>query len=161
MRQKTILPLSVAFYLSFVSLVSGQETAPERAASAPPDKATLLAAEQARVKLENQVNAEKGRIISRVNRLPQNERRKALANEVKNSLILQQARESEEGENQAQGLRKANPETAASMSEIIARINRLPAAERKYALREAMKAHKGKKLDAQNQASQFRTSPRP
>ncbi|MCI0694757.1 hypothetical protein L0337_22470 [candidate division KSB1 bacterium] len=146
MRQKTILPLGAAFCLSFASLASGQETAPERAASVPPDKVALHAAEQARVKLQNQVNAEKGRIINRVGRLPQNQRKKALINEVKNSLILQQARDSEGGENQAQGLRKPNPEMAA-MSEIIARINSLPAAERKHALRQAMKAHKGKKLE--------------
>ena len=151
MRKKTILSLGAAFCLSFASLASGQETAPERAASAPPDKAALLAAEQARVKLQNQVNAENGRIVNAVGRLPKNQRKKALANQVKNSLILQQAHDSEGGENQAQGLRKANLEAVASMSEIIARINRLPVAERKYALREAMMALKGKKLgNAQN-----------
>lgn len=147
MRLKTILPIGAAFCLSFVSLASGQETAPERAASLPPNKAALHAAEQARVKLENQVNAEKARIINRVGRLPQNQRKKALAKEVKNSLILQQARDSENGENQTQSLRKADPETITSMSETIARINRLPAAERRYALHEAMKALKGKKLE--------------
>jgi hypothetical protein len=141
------LPLGAAFCLSFASLASGQERAPERAASVLPDKAALLAAEQARVTLQNQVNAEKGRIINRVGRLPQLQRKKALANQVKNSLILRQARESEDGDNQAQALRKANPEAAAFMSEIIARINRLPAAERKHALRQAMKALKGKKLE--------------
>jgi hypothetical protein len=137
MRKKNILPLGAAFCLSFASLASGQETAP--------DKAALLAAEQARVKLQNQVTAEKGRIINAVGRLPQNQSRKAgLANQVKNSLILQQAHASEGGENQAPGLRKANPAATASSSEIIARINRLPAAERKSALREAMKALKDK-----------------
>jgi hypothetical protein len=140
MRKKTILPLGAAFCLSIASLASGQETAP--------DKAALLAAEQARVKLQNQVNAEKGRIVNRVGRLPQNQSRKAeLVNQVKNSLILQQAHNSESGEHQAQGLRKANPDTATSMSEIIARINSLPATERKHALREAMKTLKGKKLE--------------
>jgi hypothetical protein len=139
MRKKTILPLGAAFCLSIASLASGQETAP--------DKAALLAAEQARVKLQNQVSAEKGRIINRVGRLPQNQRKKALATQVKNSLILQQAHHSEGGENQTQGLRKANPDTAASTSEMIARLNSLPATERKNALREAMKALKGKKLE--------------
>ncbi len=147
MRKKTILSLGAAFCLSLASLVSGQETAPERAASAPPDKAALLAAEQARVKLQNQVTAEKGRIINRVSRFPQSQRKKALADQVKNSLILQQAHNSEGGENQAQGLRKANSEAAASMNEIVMRINSLPAAERKNALHEAMKALKGRKLE--------------
>jgi hypothetical protein len=148
MRKKTILSLGAAFCLSFASLVNGQEIAPERAASAPPDKAALQAAEQAAVKLQNQVHAEKGRIVNAVGRLPKNQSRKAgLANQVKNSPILQQAHNSEGSENQAQGLRKANPEVVASTSEIIARINRLPAAERKSALREAMKALKGKKLE--------------
>jgi hypothetical protein len=84
MLHKTIFSLNAAFWLSFVSLASGQETAPEKAA--------LLAAEQARVKLQNQVNEEKGRIINRVGRLRQNQRKEALADQVKNSLILQQAR---------------------------------------------------------------------
>lgn len=139
MRKKTILSLGAALCLSLVSLASGQETVP--------DKAALLAAEQARVKLQNQVNAEKGRIINRVARLPQNQRKKVLANQVKNSLILQQAHDSEGGANQTQGLRKANPDTTASTSEMIARLNNLPTAERKYALREAMKALKGEKLE--------------
>ncbi|GEM_PF-6787777 len=139
MRKKTILLLGAAFCLSFASLVSGQEAAR--------DKAALQAAEQARVKLQNQVTAEKSRIMNAVGRLPQNQRKKALANEVKNSLILQQARASEGDGKQTQGLRKADPEAVASMSEIVARINNLPAAERKHALREAMKALKGKKVE--------------
>jgi hypothetical protein len=139
MRKKTILPLGAAFCLSFASLVNGQEAAR--------DKTALQAAEQARVKLQNQVNAEKSRIMNAVDRLPQNQRKKALGNEVKNSLILQQARDSEGDGKQAQGLSKVNPEAVASMSEIVARINNLPAAERKHARREAMKALKGKKLE--------------
>lgn len=156
MCKKIILPLGAAFCLSLASLASGQEAAPERAASLPPDKAALRATEQARMKLQNQVTAEKSRIINRVSRLPQNQSRKAgLAGQVKNSLILQQARDSEEDENQRQSLRKTNIDTSASVSEIIARINRLPAAERKYALREAMQTLKGKKLE-NTQTIQFR-----
>lgn len=147
MLKKTILPLSAVLCVSLASLAAGQETASERAASVPPDKAALLAVEQARVKLKKQVDTEKNRIIDRVNRLPQNQHEKALTNEVKNSLIFQQAHRSEGGEQQAQSLRKANLEAVVSMSEIIARINRLPSAERKYALHEAMKARKGKKLE--------------
>jgi hypothetical protein len=143
MRKKNILSLSAAFCLSFSSLVSGQE-----AAAVPPNKAALLAAEQAAMKRQDQVNTEKGRIIKAVGRLPKNQSRKAgLANQVKNSLILQQARDSEGGGNQVQSLRKANSDTAASTSALIARINRLPAAERKHALREAMQALKGRKVE--------------
>ena len=143
MRPKTIVSLGAALFLSFVSLPSSQEAAP--------DKATLRATEQARAKLQNQVHAEKARMINQINQLPQDQRPRALSNAVKNSLILQQARGSEEEENQAQDLRKVNSETEVSMSEIIAHINSLPVAERKYALREAMKALKGKKLEnAQN-----------
>ncbi|MGH7596387.1 MAG: hypothetical protein ACREOI_08540 [bacterium] len=138
MRKKVILSLGTAFCLSFASLASSQEA---------PEKAALLTTEQARVKLQNQVNAEKSRIINRVGQLPQNQRKKALANQVENSLILQQARNSEVDENQAPGLRKANSETAASMREIIVRLNNLPVAERKKALRETIKALKGKKQE--------------
>lgn len=139
MRAKTILALGAAFCLSFASLASSQETAP--------DKTALQAAEQSRVKLQNQVNAEKEHIINQVGRLPQDQRRKALADLVKNSPILKQAHASERDENQTQELRQANPDTAVAMSEIIARLNRLAAVERKYALHEAIKALKGKKLE--------------
>lgn len=147
MRKKTILWLSVAVCLSFASPASGQEKGPERAASVPPDKAALLAAEQARVKLQSEVNAEKGRIMNRIGGLPQHQRKRALVDQVKASLILQHAHKSEGSLNRVQGLRQANTDTAATTSKVIADINSLPAAERKHALREAMKALKGKKLE--------------
>jgi hypothetical protein len=137
MHQKTILSLGAAFCLSLTSLVSGQET----------DKAALLAEKQAREKLQKQVNTEKNRIVNRVGQRPVEMRKKALANQVKASTILQQARAQEEGENPTQGLGKASPEPTVSKSEIIKRINSLPVAERRNALREAMKELKGKKLE--------------
>ena len=139
MRPKTILLLGTTFYLSLVALASGQEGGQ--------DKVALQAAEQSRVNLQAQVNVEKDRIINQVVRLPQDQRKKALIDQVKNSPIMQQAHASESGESQTESLRKVNPETAISMSEIIARINSMPVLERKYALREAMKALKGKKLE--------------
>jgi hypothetical protein len=143
MRKRIILPLGAAFCLSFASPAGGQE----KATAVPRDKAALLAAEQARVELQHQVNSEKSRIIDRLGGFPKDQRKKTLLNQVKNSLILQQAHNNEGGQNRAQGLRKASPDTAASTSKVIAHINSLPVAERKFALREAMKALKGKKLE--------------
>ncbi|MGH7495588.1 MAG: hypothetical protein ACREOO_24780 [bacterium] len=136
MHKRTASILITGACLSLAFLAVSQE--------AGQDKTALQATVKARAEHQARSGAEKARILAKVNRMSPSERQAALFLELKNSTVLQEARNAEAGKASTAVLARA--EQSAKSHEILTRVNQLPVAERQHALREALKEVKGKDL---------------
>jgi hypothetical protein len=136
MRNRIVHHLAAAVCVSLAVLANSQE--------AGQDKAALVAAVKMRAERQVRCNAEINRILAKVNQLSPSERKAALFFELKNSTVLQEARNAETGDSTASGAALARSEQAAKNREIIAKVNQLEIIARDPALQQAMQELKGK-----------------